>query len=407
MAHATIPYAGGFEAATRHSARAPTVVMVGPPLESVGGMAAVAGQIMRLGCGGRTRMEYAETTSAAAGAEGAFTKVRRHLRRLHELRAVIRRRQADIVHIHTCSGFSFFRSALDMVAAQRLGAKVVLHVHGAAFDEFYAASSAMSRHVIGWTLARADVVIALSLDWRRKLLTMAPRARVVVIENAVEMPERISVQTPGRTAGPCRFLLLARMDVWKGIDDLLAACVLLRDQAVPFELTLAGPPGTAGDERSMSMKIAARHLDRHVHYTGILQGEEKCRALASCNAYVQPSHSEGMPIALLEALAYGLPVIATRVGAVPEVIADGCEGLLVPPRSPAALAGAMRRLACDPALRSRMSAAARTLAEQRFTPARLATDLSALYDRLAKTPSRRRGPTTAATPGVATQPVSA
>ncbi|MEK7730445.1 MAG: glycosyltransferase family 4 protein, partial [Planctomycetota bacterium] len=100
------------------------------------------------------------------------------------------------------------------------------------------------------------------------------------------------------------------------------------------------------------------------------------------DAYVQPSRHEGMPLSLLEALAYGLAVVATRVGAVPEVIDDRLHGLLVPPGDPGQLAHAMRELATDEELREAMSRAGRDLVRRRFNVARFRKDLVSLYDSL-------------------------
>ncbi|MCH7886150.1 MAG: glycosyltransferase, partial [Planctomycetes bacterium] len=98
------------------------------------------------------------------------------------------------------------------------------------------------------------------------------------------------------------------------------------------------------------------------------------------------SHHEGMPISLLEALAHGLPIIATTVGAVPEVITPNQEGLLVPPHNPDLLAAAMGDLAGDPDRRARMSVAARCSAERRFGLGRLRDDLVRLYDAVCREP---------------------
>lgn len=272
-----------------------------------------------------------------------------------------------------------------MCIARRCGCRVVLHIHGAKFDEFYDREPAWRRRLIGWALTHADRVIALSVRWRDQLIAMAPRAKLVVIENAVEAPTM--VPKSHRPQSPCRFVLLARMDAWKGIDDLLDACAGLRDMQNAVEMTLAGPTGTAGDANVLNEKIRARGLTSFVRYVGELRGEAKANLLAEADAYVQPSHHEGMPIALLEALAWGLPVVATRVGGMPEVIEDGKNGLLVLPHHPELLGSAMRDLACDTALRSSMSKAARSLATARFSLDRFSRDLTALYDGLDTSPA--------------------
>ena len=113
-----------------------------------------------------------------------------------------------------------------------------------------------------------------------------------------------------------------------------------------------------------------------------MDGSDKAALLDAADVYVRPSNHEGMPISLLEALACGLPIVATRVGAVPEVVTDGREGLLPPPHRPDLLAHAMKRIMDDEATRSAMAGAARRLAQRRFSLNRFRDDVMALYDEL-------------------------
>jgi glycosyltransferase involved in cell wall biosynthesis len=351
--------------------------MVGPSPELLGGMASVCGQMASLGYDDRYTIELFPLTFSAEAGESTHGRVGRHVGHLQRLAQTLRRTNASIVHVHTCSGFSFDRSVADMAVAQTLGCRVVLHIHGAAFDRFFEEAGPLRRRWIAGSLARADAVIALSEVWRRKLETISPSARLTVIENAVESP---SVETARCHVGPCRFLLLARMDAWKGIDDLLDAGAALRAEDCTFELVLAGPDGTAGDAGALAEKIHRRGLQSAVRYAGPVRGQEKTDLLRWADVYVQPSHHEGMPISLLEALAYGLPIVATNVGAVPEVVRDGVHGRVVPPHRPELLAVAMGELARRGELRCSLSAAAVELARDRFSLARFERDLLAVYD---------------------------
>ena len=356
-----------------------TVIIIGPPPSTVGGMASVVSQMRGLGFGAGYRVAFFPTTSAPDERKTLWQRVGRHVRHLGRLRRTIRQAYRPIVHIHTCSGYSFLRSALDMMVARRHGCPTVLHIHGARFDAFYETQPAYRRMMIRRCLTLADRVIALSEGWSRKLRDMAPNARLSVIENAIESPPSIAAP---RRAGPLRFVLLARMDTWKGIDDLLSACATVAERTVEFEVMLAGPAGSAGDATTLREKINAIGLEDHVRYIGSVHGSEKDTLLRDADAYVLSSWNEGLPISLLEALAYGLPSVCTRVGAVPEVIVEGREGLLVPARQPEALAEAMLSMINDPARRATMSAAARRLAQKRFSADRLRSDLVRLYDSL-------------------------
>jgi glycosyltransferase involved in cell wall biosynthesis len=364
----------------KQSSSRATVLISGPSVEQLGGMASVITQTLNLDYGERFLARFLANTQAPQHRESLFAKIRRHAGHVLTLRRTIIKSHAKLIHIHTCSGFSFYRSALDMLVAQRLHRPVVLHIHGAAFDEFYRDSNAVGRRMIRWGLSRADTVLALSDQWRDRLLRISPKAKVVIVENAVDLPPSPS---PHLANGKCRFALLAKMDTWKGIDDLLDACTTFstREQEM-IEITLAGPAGSAGNEKTILQKIADRDLKSVVRYVGPVRGEEKATLLRQADAYVQPSHNEGMPISVLEAFSYGLPVVGTTVGAMPEIVGATETGTLVPPRRPKELAAALIAIAGDQQRREMLGKNARALAETRFGLSRLRNDVVRVYDQL-------------------------
>jgi len=384
-------------------------VQIGPALDETGGMATVCRQMAALEFSGTFRVVHFATTCAANPQESFLRRIVRHLSHVVRLKRFIAAHDARVVHVHTCSGFSFFRSAVDAWIARRGGCRVVLHIHGAGFDQFCAQASAIEAVAIRHVLHKADAVIALSRGWAEALRTFAPRAEIQIVENAVAqsaeeivdcqlsigdckgdtregIPDEMSARKDSRTSGQkvdmCRFLMLARMDTWKGVDDLLAACARLSESGRDFRLTLAGPEGSAGGSTELRRKIDALGLGVCVHYVGAVDGAGKEKNWNETDVLVQPSHQEGMPMSLLEAMMRGIPVVATRVGAVPEVITDGCEGLLVEARNVEELASALARMSDSETDRAAMGRAARELGLERFTLARLERDLKVLYDKV-------------------------
>lgn len=349
-------------------------------------MATVVRQMLELDFGDAYRCVLYPTT-ASTRRETIVGRLRRHLGALSDFRNTLRTLRPAIVHLHTCSGFSFHRTAFDLRAAHRMGIPTALHVHGAAFDSYARSAGPVGRMMIRRALTAATRVIALSKSWMAELQRLAPQARVVAIENAVA-EHRPALPRPQNESASCRFLLLARMDLWKGVDDLLSAAYELRGAGREFELVLAGPEGTAGDVAVLQRKIAHLGLSGCVRYVGTVAGDRKADLLEWADVYVQPSHHEGLPVAVLEALAAGRPVIATRVGALPEVFEDGRNGLLIEPHRPRQLAAAMRRLLEDVEFRNALGQAGRKLARHRFGLARLAAQLSALYDEVLEVPAK-------------------
>lgn len=353
-----------------------SVVVVGPDPREVGGMAAVVGQMLGLDWGEGWTVRHAGLAPRGIEGESVPARAGRHWKHWRGFARELRANPPTVVHIHMCSGFSFYRSALDAWAAKRCGASVVLHIHGAQFDDFCKSAGAVARRVIRRVLESVDRVVALSDSWRKVVLAVAPQADVVVIHNAVEAP--VSANRLGRE-GACRFLLLAKMDEWKGIEDLLLACASVRYSGIAFELVLAGPAGSAGDATTLPRRIEELELSDRVVYVGSVHGARKAELLAWADVYVQPSHHEGLPLAVLEAMASGLPVIATTVGALPEVLEEGVQGHLVAPGRPDLLAAVMTK-AAKCARRVEMGEAGRRRVEERFSLAGFRDRLVGLYE---------------------------
>jgi glycosyltransferase involved in cell wall biosynthesis len=175
---------------------------------------------------------------------------------------------------------------------------------------------------------------------------------------------------------PLRLITVARLSREKGTDDLLRATAILRRAGAQVTLTVVGD----GPERASLKGLASElGLDGKVEFTGFLsQGHELVAALDRADVFVLASHSEGLPHSVVEAMARALPVVATDVGGMPELLGDDA-GVVVPSADPAALAGALAELADDPARRARLSASSLARA-RRFDPERV---LDAFCARLA------------------------
>ena len=195
-----------------------------------------------------------------------------------------------------------------------------------------------------------------------------PAARITVIENSVCVPA--SAADVARQ--PPRGVVVANLYAYKGHADLLDALASLD---APPRVCLVGD----GPERdAIAARVRAYGLEGAVELAGAVP--DASRLLTGYQFAVLPSHQEGLPNAVLEAMAAGLPVIATAVGGVPEILANGVTGLLVRPHAPAELAAAIARLTADAALRVRLGAAARRAAAL-LGPERAAARHESVYRR--------------------------
>jgi glycosyltransferase involved in cell wall biosynthesis len=214
-------------------------------------------------------------------------------------------------------------------------------------------------------------------------------AKARVIRPAVD-PRAFRPQSPnGRPAEDAlRILMVGGLRWEKGHEYALEAIRLLADDGAQMQLELVGdPPDGATMISSERARIVHTIADLGLEERVILRGgatpEQVSRLLASSDVLLHASVAEGIPNVVLEAMACGIPVVATDVGGVSEVVTDGVEGLVVAPRDPARLAGALLRLAADPSLRARMGTAGRKRIETDFTLDAQLDDLLAMYREVA------------------------
>jgi len=284
-------------------------------------------------------------------------------------------RRPAIVHVHAASRASFLRKSLLLALARACGCRTVFHLHGGGFRQFAGQEAGpLLRWWIGHTLRASSAVLALSDSWAEYLRQLAPGARVRVLPNAVALPPlQPQRQEPGR------ILFLGRAEAAKGIEELLAAAARLQRDFPALRLVVAGD----GDLDALRARAGALGLAPRLEVLGWIDVAARAEQLARAAVFCLPSYLEGLPMAMLEAMAAGKPVVVTAVGGIPEVIEDGRNGLLVAPRDAAALAAALGRLLAGPALAAQLGAQARATIDARFSAPVVLEQLSDLYRELA------------------------
>jgi glycosyltransferase involved in cell wall biosynthesis len=237
-----------------------------------------------------------------------------------------------------------------------------------------------------------DALVAVSPEVRDELvrLGVAPGRKFTVVRLGIELEPRVACdERPADIrarigVSPERFVVgwFGRMTAVKRTDDLLDALAALRERGVDALLLLVGD----GADRERLERLAhGRGLAQSVLFLGYQQ--DVARWYHACDAIVLTSANEGTPVTLIEALASSRPVVATRVGGVPDVVDDGVTGYLVRPGDTHAVAERLAMLAADPELRRRMGAAGRERVLRRYAVDRLVDDVDRLYRSLLATVS--------------------
>ncbi len=289
------------------------------------------------------------------------------------------RRQVDVTHIHMAFGGSTLRKLVLLRVAGFFRIPTILHLHGSEFAVFCDRLSPRLRALMVATMARAARIVVIGSFWRQFLVQDLgiEAQKVVVIPNGVPLPPlaRSAEPADGPLAAPCRILYLGALGRRKGTADLLQALASPRMRALQWDAVVAGN----GDAAGFRSQAVALGVDERVSFPGWVGPEDAQALLASANIFVLPSYNEGLPVAVLEAMAVGIPVVTTRVGAIPDLGIDGEAGFIVDPGSIDDLADRLAVLVNDPALRSRYGSTGRHRIESEFTIDSTARRLAALY----------------------------
>jgi glycosyltransferase involved in cell wall biosynthesis len=310
------------------------------------------------------------------------------------LARLIRRERPDILHTHTAKAGTVGRVAA--LLAGRRAPRIVVHTfHGHVLRGYFGPLRSRFFRLLERRLAaHTTALVAVSPQVRDDLVALgiAPRERFVVIRLGIELDERVAASANGRLESrrylgiaPDRFAVgwIGRMTAVKRTDDVLVAFKRLRDEGVDAVLCMVGD----GPDRAQ--------LEQRAHELGVMRDtlflgyqEDVAPFYAAFDALVLPSSNEGTPVSAIEALASGRPVVATRVGGVPDVVEDGRDGFLVEPGDTGSLAQRLAQLARDPELRERMGKAGRERVLPRYAVERLVDDVDRLYRSLLESPAR-------------------
>lgn len=285
------------------------------------------------------------------------------------------RRRPDVVHAHTSSRFSFYRIAPYVLVAALLWRRpVVLHVHGSSFDEFVATESRAITALQSLVFAASDRIVVLSAYWREVLARRVPEEKLVVLPNAVAPGE----YDPTFDAAPPRIVFVSSLIERKGVPALVEAVEMLDGELEgEYRVDVAG----LGPLADRIETLAERHDE--VRFWGYVSEDRKRELLSEGSIYVLPSRADNQPIALLEGMAGGNAVVATPVGAIPDVV-DPDDRILVEPGDAEGLADALASLLADPDEVERMARRNRARIEREYTWERAAGRLTDLYEDLAR-----------------------
>jgi glycosyltransferase involved in cell wall biosynthesis len=326
----------------------------------------------------RFEIDYLNTTPAGDKQPGGFT-IGNVRQLLSDTRAVFRRgAKADVVHLNLAPApmLPLLRGLVLATSARLRRTPVVLHAHSGRLPPCLRRRAYRIVFRLVCTVVAAFVVVSAEAERAGRRIS----AKVMRIPNGIDIPLG---EWPGPPERPT-VAFVGTVSERKGLLDLRDALVALRKRSLSPVVWIVGDARQEG--RGVFERIRHEFSTAglvEVEFLGRLPRTEVLDLLRRCTVFCLPSHWEGFPLSVLEAMAVGPPVVASAVGDIPEMLDQGAAGIVVPERDPGALADALERVLRDPKEANRLSAAARTRVAARYSWSATSGRVAGLYERVA------------------------
>ncbi len=236
--------------------------------------------------------------------------------------------RVKIVHMHMSERGSFRRKFIIFRLAKFFDKQVITHTHGAEFESYFKYSNNKTQIKIKKLLKDSDVVITLGETWNKIIKNIEQEANTFILRNSVPIPPKENTINNEKI----KILFLAVLIERKGIIDLIEASNKIIKEVEKnrkqVEFIIAGE-----GELLVSSKVLVKKLklDKYFNFVGWVNNEQKHQLLQDTDLFILPSYNEGLPLSILEAISYGIPIISTNVGSINEAVKNGENGYLITP----------------------------------------------------------------------------
>lgn len=275
-------------------------------------------------------------------------------------------RNIKLIHIHTASRGSFLRKFIAFKIAKIFKKKVLFNIHPIWFTTFYNKSNKLIKKLITFALNDSDLILVLSNKIKSEVSEVCENQNIKILYNPVQIKEINQNESENINA-----FFMGKLCKEKGIYDILNAAEYISSPNVKLNLYGDG-------------NISELNANDKVEFYSWISGDEKGKVFKNSDILILPSYSEGLPMSILEAMAYGKPIISTPVGGIPEAVEEGLNGFLIQPGDYKALAEKIDLLASDKDLREKMGQESYRIAKEKFDIKVISKQLEEIYDSLLK-----------------------
>ncbi len=272
-------------------------------------------------------IRYVESYCDGSKAKKAIKALKAYV----EFYKTLKRFKPELVHIHSSFGPSFYRLIPFLLMAKHKGIPVLDHCHGADFDSFYRNATEKKKRLIKNIFGRFDKMIVLSDEWKTTMSVVLPSDKLVVVSNYCKpiSEEQVEKLIEKRFENR-QILFLGEIGARKGGYDFADIIKNTVEKVQDAKFLICGS-GSNEDENNIKTQIRDKKIDSNTEFLGWVRGNTKEKCLNESSLFMLPSYQEGLPMSILDAMAYGLPIVSTNVGGIPQLVESGKSGYLFNP----------------------------------------------------------------------------
>ena len=345
------------------------ILMISPGLDkSLGGMSTVVNNYFESEIVNEINLKHISTYKPGR----LYTKVFKAISAYINIIISAIKYKIDIIHIHMASRGSFYRKSIIVILMNLLKKRVIVHLHGGGFDKFYTKeSSKLAQRYIKYILNKSDLLIVLSEEWKEKIINYGIETKVEVLFNGVYLPKINLYKSKNKN-----ITFLGRLTEEKGFFDLLKiAKVLNKDNNMKIDFNIGG----SGDTEYINHLVTDYGIEENINLNGWVNSVEKDEILQNTGIFILPSYFEAMPMSILEAMSYGIPIITTNVGGIPAIIEQGINGYMREPGDIDSMVNDIKQILYNDEFRCELSKNSYYKIKQHFSMEKQNKELIKLY----------------------------
>ena len=347
----------------------PTVLLVAPSLSVKGGISSFIKNLLNTSLS--DKYNFIIVSSHVDGPK--IFKFIVALYGLLKVKYLLHNTKVDLAYIHGSDVISCLRKYFFFKIIKSKNIPIIYHFHGGNFIKRFLKSPIFIKQKIKMLFENSEKVLCISKKWKTDLISVIPGSKITVLPNGVQIPCTFkSKNFLNKNKRKCIISFMGLIAHSKGVFDLVNVVKRLTKCGFEIELRIGGH----GDIKTLN-KLKGKN--KNILYLGWLNDKEKEILYQKTDIFVLPSYYEGMPMCILEAMSYGIPVIATSVGGIPEVVEDKKTGILVPPGDIKKLTEALKYLVENRDIRQKFGEAARRRVEEMFNIETVAMRLDVLF----------------------------